>query len=127
MKMGGQHHAPAALPPGKPRCVLYRRLGGPQGRSGQVRKISLPPGFDTRTDQPLVSRYTDYAIPAHYTHTHTRTHTHTHTHTATSLVLRHFPTLHGASFAPSRSLSLGYLCFRYLVPVTAYMPKNSFL
>ena len=29
--------------PGKEtRCPLYRRLGGPQGRSGQVRKISPP-------------------------------------------------------------------------------------
>jgi len=27
-----------SLPPGKTRCPLYRRLGGPQGRSGQVRK-----------------------------------------------------------------------------------------
>jgi hypothetical protein len=24
-----------------------------------------PPGFDPRTAQPLTSRYTDYAIPAH--------------------------------------------------------------
>jgi hypothetical protein len=39
--MGGQRHAPAALPPGKTRYPLYRRLGGPQGRCGQVRKISL--------------------------------------------------------------------------------------
>jgi hypothetical protein len=38
--MGGQHHALAALPPGKTRYPLYRRLGGPQGRSGRVRKIS---------------------------------------------------------------------------------------
>ena len=44
--MGGQRYAPAALSPGKTRYPLYRRLGGPQGRSGQVRKISLPPGFD---------------------------------------------------------------------------------
>jgi len=29
--------------PGKTRYPLYRRLGGPQGRSGQVRKISPPP------------------------------------------------------------------------------------
>ena len=29
-----------SLPPGKSRYPLYRRLGGPQGRSGQVRKIS---------------------------------------------------------------------------------------
>ena len=45
------------LPPGNP---LHRRLGGPQGRSGQVRKISIPPGFDPRAVQPVVSRYTDY-------------------------------------------------------------------
>jgi hypothetical protein len=46
MGVGGQRHAPAALPPGKTRFPLYRRLGGPQGRSGRVRKISPTPGFD---------------------------------------------------------------------------------
>jgi hypothetical protein len=59
--VGGQHHAPTALPPGNTRYPLYRRLGGPQGRSGRVRKISPPPGFDPRTFQPVVSRYTDWA------------------------------------------------------------------
>ena len=49
------------LPPGKNRYPLYRRLGGPQGRSGQVRKISPPLGFDPRTVQPVASRYTDCA------------------------------------------------------------------
>jgi len=49
------------LLPGKTRYPLYRRLGGPQGRSGQVRKISPPPGFHTRNVQPIGSRYTDYA------------------------------------------------------------------
>jgi hypothetical protein len=34
--VGGQHHAPAALPPVKTRYPLYRRLGGPQGRSKAV-------------------------------------------------------------------------------------------
>jgi hypothetical protein len=34
-----------SLPPGKTRYPLYRRLGGPQGRSGQVRKISLDRDF----------------------------------------------------------------------------------
>jgi len=29
-----------------------------------VRKISLPPGFDPRTVQPVASRHTDWAIPA---------------------------------------------------------------
>jgi hypothetical protein len=43
--VGGQHHAPAALPLGKTRYPLYRRLGGPQGRSGRVRKISPPTGI----------------------------------------------------------------------------------
>ena len=50
-----------SLPPGKTQYPLYRRLGGPQGRSGQVRKISPPPGFDPRTVQPVAIRYTDYA------------------------------------------------------------------
>jgi hypothetical protein len=34
-----------SLPPGKTRYPLYRRLDGPQGRSGQVRKISPPTGI----------------------------------------------------------------------------------
>jgi hypothetical protein len=34
--VGGQHHAPAALPPGKTRYPVSRRLGGPQGRSERV-------------------------------------------------------------------------------------------
>ena len=41
-----------SLPSGKTPYPLYRMLGGPQGRSGQVRKISPPPGFDPRTVQP---------------------------------------------------------------------------
>jgi hypothetical protein len=49
------------LPPGKTRYPLYRRLGGPQGQSGQVRKMSPPPAFDPWTVQPVGSRYTDYA------------------------------------------------------------------
>jgi hypothetical protein len=43
--VGGQHHTLAALTLGKTRYTLCRRLGGPQGRSGRVRKISPPPGF----------------------------------------------------------------------------------
>ena len=54
MGKGGQHHAPAALPPGKSPRPVWR-----------VRKISPPPGFDPRTAQPAASHYTDYAIPAH--------------------------------------------------------------
>ena len=64
MGLGGQRHPPAALPQGKSRYLLYRRLGGPQGRSGRAWKISPTPGFDPRTVQPVASRYTDWDIPA---------------------------------------------------------------
>jgi hypothetical protein len=51
---------PGRFTPGKEtRYPLYRRLGGPQGRSGRVRKISPPSGFDPRTVQLVASRYTD--------------------------------------------------------------------
>jgi len=65
--VGGQRHAPTALPPGKTRYPLYRRLGGAQGRPGQVRKISPARGFDPWTVYPIARRYTDYAIRAHVT------------------------------------------------------------
>ena len=40
MGVGGQRHDPAALPPWMARYPLYRGLGRPQDRSGQVLKIS---------------------------------------------------------------------------------------
>jgi len=46
-------HDPAALPSRKTRYPLCRKLGGSQGQSGRVRKISSPPGFDPRTVQPV--------------------------------------------------------------------------
>ena len=66
MGVGGQRHATVALPRGKTRYPLYRRLSGPQGRSGRMRKISSPPRFDPRTVQPIVSRFTARYIAAHY-------------------------------------------------------------
>jgi hypothetical protein len=38
------------------RYPLYRRLDEFQGRSGHLRKISAPPGFDPWTVQPIASR-----------------------------------------------------------------------
>jgi hypothetical protein len=64
MGLGDQRQAPATLPLEKTRYPLYTRLGEPEGRSGRVRKISLSPVFDPRAVQPVVSRYTDCAIPA---------------------------------------------------------------
>ena len=52
MGVGGQHHAPAALPPGKYPVPIVQEAGW------------APPGFDPRTVQPVASRYTDWAIPA---------------------------------------------------------------
>jgi hypothetical protein len=52
MWVGGQLHAPAALPPGKrPGTHFTGGWVGPQGRSGRVRKVSPPPGFDDRIVQ----------------------------------------------------------------------------
>jgi hypothetical protein len=56
--VGGQRHVPAALHPGKTQYPLYRRFGWSQDRSGRGRKISPPPGFDSRTVQPVASGYT---------------------------------------------------------------------
>ena len=53
------------LPPGKTRYPFYRRLGGPYGRSGRAENL-VPTGIRSRTVQPVVSRYTDWATqPIH--------------------------------------------------------------
>jgi len=63
------------LPPGNTRYPVYRRLGGPQGRSGKSR-----PHWDSIPDRPARSQSLyRLSYPAH-THTHTHTHTHKHTH-----------------------------------------------
>ena len=64
MGVGGQCHKLAGKEIQNP---FYRKLGGPQGWSGCVQKISPPPGFDPQTAQPVASHYTDCAIPAHTT------------------------------------------------------------
>jgi hypothetical protein len=50
MKVSGQLHAPAALPPGKSSWYpLDRRLGGAQnrsGRDGEEKNFQLPPGIE---------------------------------------------------------------------------------
>jgi hypothetical protein len=66
------HATPRPLYPRKnaPPYLLYRRLRGPHGPSGLVRKISPPQRFDPRTVRPLASRFTDCAIQAHITVCH---------------------------------------------------------
>ena len=48
------------LLPGKTRYPFYRKLGGPQGRFGRAENL-VPTGIRSRTVQPVVSRYTDWA------------------------------------------------------------------
>jgi hypothetical protein len=48
------------LPPGKTRHRFYRRLGGPQCRSGRAENL-VPTGIGSRNVKPIVSRYTDWA------------------------------------------------------------------
>jgi len=45
---------------GKTRYPLYRRLGGPQGRSGQAENL-VPTGIRSQIVQPVASRHTDWA------------------------------------------------------------------
>ena len=60
MAVGGQPTPRPPIPPRKTQYPLYRRLGGPQGRSGRVENL-VPTGIRSRTVQPVVSRYTDGA------------------------------------------------------------------
>ena len=58
--VAGQRHTPAALPPRNIRYPLYRRLDGPQGRSGRVRRMS-PPHRDSIPGPPA-SRQSLYQL-----------------------------------------------------------------
>ena len=55
------------LPPVKTRYPLYRRLCGPQGRSGRAENLA-PPGFNTRTVHPLAQSLYRLSYPAHIYH-----------------------------------------------------------
>ena len=57
MGLCGQSHAPAVLPTGKTRYPLYKKLGGPQGRSRLARKILRPTGIRS-PDRPTPQRVT---------------------------------------------------------------------
>jgi len=48
------------LPPKKTRYPLYSKLGGSQGRSRRAENL-VPTGIRSRTVQPVVSRYTNWA------------------------------------------------------------------
>ena len=53
--MGGKRHAPAPLPKDKPVPIVQEAGWAPRPVFGRVWKISLPPGFDSRTVQPVAT------------------------------------------------------------------------
>jgi hypothetical protein len=60
MRVGGQLHVPAALPPGKrPGTHCIGGWVGPRAGLDRCGKSRPQPGFDPRTVQPVTSRYTD--------------------------------------------------------------------
>ena len=79
--MGGQRQAPAALPPGKTRYPLYRRLGGPPGPVRTGAENLAPPTGIRSPDRPVRSeshfiyrgaavtlRFVGYYQLLHYVH-----------------------------------------------------------
>jgi hypothetical protein len=56
--------------PRKDPVPILQGLSGTQSWSGQVLKISPPPGFDSLTFEPVASRYTDWATRPTYIHTY---------------------------------------------------------
>ena len=50
------------LPPGKTRYPFYRRLGGPQGRSGRAENL-VPTGIRSRTVQPVAQSLYQLSYP----------------------------------------------------------------
>jgi len=53
MGVGGQRHAPAALPRERPSTHCIGGWVGPSAGLGGSRKSHPPPGFDPRTVQPV--------------------------------------------------------------------------
>ena len=69
-----------------------------QGRSGQVRKISPPPGFNPRTVQSVASHYTDDATRPNSTYIQLHNYKSTIIHAFHPTSLIHFTTLHSPFF-----------------------------
>ena len=51
------------LPPGNARYILYRRLGGPKGRSGKTKNLVIT-GIRSRTVQPVAQSLYRLSYPA---------------------------------------------------------------
>jgi len=60
MGVGGQPHAPAASTPGKDSVPILQEAGWAPGPGWRVENF-VPTGIRSRTVQPVISRYTDWA------------------------------------------------------------------
>jgi hypothetical protein len=67
MGVDAQCHAPAALPPGQKKnpVPIVQEAGWASAAIWMGAENLAPPGFDPQTVQPVASRYTNYATPAH--------------------------------------------------------------
>jgi hypothetical protein len=66
MVMGGQHHAPAPLPPQKrPGTHFIADWVGPRASQDWCEKSRPKQDSIPRLFSPMANRYTDCAIPAH--------------------------------------------------------------
>jgi hypothetical protein len=95
--VGGQHHAtPRPLCHGKQsRYPLYKKLGGPQGRSGRVRKISPPTGIlsPDRPTSKIQKPRKPNAVGRTGLCQHMYTYTNTHIHTQVYIIFNYSKTL----------------------------------
>ena len=55
IRVGWSTSQPGRFTPGKDPVPIVQEAGCPQGRYGQVQKISPAPGFDPQTVQPVAS------------------------------------------------------------------------
>jgi len=119
MGVGGQGHPPAALHPRITQYPLYRRLGGPQGWSGQVQKISPHRDYNIFSKIYVciyIYIYTHIQSIYAYIHArtrararaHTHTHTHTHTHSLTHSLTHSHTHKHTHTHTHDNSISTEY-------------------
>ena len=102
-----------SLPPGKTWYPFYRGWMGSRVGLDRCGKSRPTPGFDPQTVQPVASRYTDWAIPAH---SHYLTYSHIHWHSRAASHFIQF-TNHISQYLP-RSTS-------HAVPLTQYLPRST--
>jgi hypothetical protein len=77
MEVGGQCHAPAALPPGKTRYPLYMRLGAPRVGLDGLGKSRPPPTVIRSPDRPARSESLHrLSYPGPHIHEYNKLHYH---------------------------------------------------